>query len=203
MRFPTAVAGNGVGMSINAGPRPGPPGRWGFVRRWFAAATWSYLAWVLLTWTRTVEQLTVGAGVAILAGLAVAPLGAVAEPWGALEPRRLAAALRAGGFILVRLARANLSLGRRIWSPSRPLRPGMVTVRTAARSDGAFTAVGLFSSLIVDNQLVDVQRDQALLSYHAVWVDPGGADEERLRAVINGPLEDRLARVAPGGWEQP
>jgi multicomponent Na+:H+ antiporter subunit E len=85
---------------------------------------------------------------------------------------------------------ANLSLSRRIWSPSRPLRPGMVVVPTELRSDGGLAAVGLISSLIVDNQIVDVDRDRHELQYHAVWID--SADPEVNRRKINGPLEERL-----------
>jgi multicomponent Na+:H+ antiporter subunit E len=46
----------------------------------------------------------------------------------------------------------------------------MVIVPTSQRSAGGLTAVGLVTSLIVDNQLVDLDRDGAQLQYHAVEV---------------------------------
>jgi multicomponent Na+:H+ antiporter subunit E len=69
----------------------------------------------------------------------------------------------------------------------------MVIAATEAESDGALTAVGLLSSLVVDNQLVDLDRPRRLLQYHAVAVPPGGPDE--VREAINGPIERLLAPV--------
>ena len=92
--------------------------------------------------------------------------------------------------------KSNLSLSRRIWSPSRPLRPGMVIVPTEMRSDAGLTAVGLVTSLIVDNQIVDIDRKRGELQYHAVWVDTEDPDANRKK--INGPVESYLTDMAPG-----
>lgn len=150
-------------------------------------ACWCMLVWVLLTWTRTLEQLTVGAAVSVLVAIALAPLGDVVAPWQLVRPRRLIALLGLAGTVLVKIMVANVRLAARIWAPSRPVRSGMVIVPTDQQSEGGLAAVGLLSSLIVDNQLVDVDRAGGRLQYHAVDVpdrDPGKA-----RAVINGPIE--------------
>jgi multicomponent Na+:H+ antiporter subunit E len=159
-------------------------------RRWAALFIWAYLGWILLTWTKTAEQLSVGAVVAALVALACLPLGDVARPWRLLDPRRLVRILRVGAYVLVSMVKANLSLSRRIWTPSRPLRPGMVIVTTTMSTDGGLTGVGVLTSLVVDNQLIDVDRAHGLLQYHGVWVGADGPDAERPH--INGPLEDRL-----------
>ncbi|MDQ1488879.1 MAG: multicomponent Na+:H+ antiporter subunit [Actinomycetota bacterium] len=163
-------------------------------RRAVALFAWAYTVWVLLTWTRTFEQLATGVVAATLTAAVCAPLGPVAPPWALLRPARLAGAARLVGFAAVRIVKANLSLSRRIWSPSLPLRPGMVVVPTELRSDGGVTAVALISSLIVDNQIVDLDRSRAELQYHAVWIDSTEPDANR--AVINGPLEARLRPFA-------
>jgi multicomponent Na+:H+ antiporter subunit E len=160
------------------------------VARIFALACWAMVVWVLLTWTRTVEQIAVGVVVSIAVAAALAPLGAVAGPWRLLDPR---VARRVAGLALVAVRRvvvANLRLARRIWSPSRPLRSGMVIVSTTQRSELGLTAVGVISSLIVDNQIVDVDRSRGRLLYHAVDVPP--RDPEVARGRINGPLERYL-----------
>jgi multicomponent Na+:H+ antiporter subunit E len=151
---------------------------------------WALAVWVLLTWTRTLEQLVVGVIVAGATAVACAPLGPVAEPWALLRPDRLVAAVRLVVWTAGRVVQANLSLSRRIWSPSRPLRPGMVIVPTEARTDGALAAVGLISSLMVDNQIVDLDAARHELQYHAVWIDTPDPADNRDR--INGPLETRL-----------
>ena len=164
------------------------------VRRVLALFCIGYSTWILLTWTKTAEQLIVGALVAALVAAACAPLGPVAAPWVVLTPRRLWAALRLAGWSAVQIVRANLSLSRRIWTPSRPIRPGMVIVPTEMESDGELAAVGLVSSLIVDNQIVDLDRQRHELLYHSVWVDT--EDKLRNRERINGPLEDRIEALS-------
>jgi multicomponent Na+:H+ antiporter subunit E len=158
---------------------------------------WTYAGWIILTWTRTAEQLLFGALASAAVATALRPLGPVLEPWRLLDPRRLFFIVRIAVYVLIKMVRANLSLSRRIWSPTRPLRPGMVVVPTSAKGDGELTAVGLLTSLIVDNQIVDVDRSRSELQYHAVWVDSD--DPVANRGKINGPLEQLLLRLRPGG----
>ena len=160
-------------------------------------AIWAYAVWILLTWTRTAEQLVVGAVVAVVVAAALTPLGAVVAPWTILHPRRLLALVLFAVSAMWRVGAANASLSRRIWSPSRPLRSGMVIVPTQARTDGELAMVGLVSSLIVDNQIVDLDRDNAELQYHAVAVPD--RDPDRARAAINGPVERFLPAFAGHG----
>jgi multicomponent Na+:H+ antiporter subunit E len=152
------------------------------VKRWLAVFCWAELTWTLLTWTATAEQIGVGVAVSAAAAFACAPLGDVAGPWVLLDPRRAWALLRLGAVSAVRVVRANLSLTRRIWSRTVPLPSGMVITPTRARTDGELTAVGLITSLIVDSQLVDLDRYRHELQYHVVAVggDPPNAAVEEL-----------------------
>lgn len=163
------------------------------LRRAVAIAIWAFAVWLLLTWTVTAEQLTTGALVAIAIAAAMAPLGEVVGPWRLLDPRRLVAVLALAGLSLVKIVRANVSLAFRIWRPSRPLKSGMVVVPTTLRSDGGLASVGLISSLIVDNQIVDLDRKQHVLQYHAVEVPEGTKDEQA--EAINAPVERLIAKV--------
>jgi multicomponent Na+:H+ antiporter subunit E len=165
-------------------------GRQAPARRITALVVWSFGVWVLLTWTRTWGQLLFGAGLAVVVALACAPLGTVGEPWRLLGPRRAVSLLMLSVEVAIRIVRANVGLARRIWSPSRPLRSGMIVVPTRARGEGALTAVGILTSVIVDNQLVDLDRRSNELQYHAVWIR--SEDPEVARGQVNGPVEDRL-----------
>ena len=159
-------------------------------RRVVALFCWTFLVWVLLTWTLTLEQMLFGAAAAVIVAVALAPLGEVAGPWRLLTPRRLAAVGALLALAGRRIVVANLRLSWLIWNPRRPVRSGMVIVPTSQRSEGGLTAVGLVTSLIVDNQLVDLDRRAGQLQYHAVEVPEGGPEEAR--KAINGPVEDRL-----------
>jgi multicomponent Na+:H+ antiporter subunit E len=69
----------------------------------------------------------------------------------------------------------------------------MVVVPTGARTDGELAAVGLLTSLIVDNQIVDLDRERHELQYHAVDVPP--PDPDQARAGINEPVERFLPTI--------
>lgn len=162
------------------------------IARVAALFVWAYGTWLLLTWTLTFEQLVFGGLLALAVAVALAPLGAVARPWLLLDPRRLVAIVRLFVVALVKIVRANLGLARRIWTPSRPLSPGMVIVPTSMRTDGGLGAVGLITSLIVDNQIVDLDRGRHELQYHAVQVPDG---TQATVAAINGPVERLLEPI--------
>jgi multicomponent Na+:H+ antiporter subunit E len=161
-----------------------------------AGAIWAYAVWLLLTWTATAEQLVFGAVVAVVVAITLAPLGPVVPPWRLLSPRRLVptVALLVGS--AWRIVIANVALARRIWSPLSKLRTGMLVLPTRATSDGELAAVGLITSLIVDNQLVDLDRSEHELQYHATdvpAVEAGGRYDK-----VNGPTERQVRKIARG-----
>ncbi len=160
-----------------------------------ALALWSGLAWALLTWTATVEQITYGVIVSLAVAVILSPLGPVARPWRMLHPRRLWRLATVAAVAAGRIVGANLVLARRVWSPARPLRTGMLVVPSDMASDGTVTAVGLLGSVIVDHQLVDLEPGR--LQYHAVWVV--SEDPEEARKVINGSVERILQPVDEDG----
>ncbi|MFC4911662.1 Na+/H+ antiporter subunit E [Actinomadura gamaensis] len=148
-------------------------------------AAWTFLAWILLTWKFTAEQLLVGVAVAVAAGLLLAPLGRAGGPWELLRPGRPRAAAELLGHTAWWIVVANVRLARRIWAPSRPLRSGMVVVPTRERTDAGLTAVALVTSVIVDNQLVDLDARRGLLQYHAVAVpDRPETINERVERIL-------------------
>jgi multicomponent Na+:H+ antiporter subunit E len=167
-----------------------PSGR---VRTVAALAAWGFLAWILLTWTLTLEQLVVGAVVAIVVAVALAPLGPAVGPWWFFTPRRLVGTGRLLLLTAVRVVIANVKLSIRIWRPSRPLASGMVIVATHARTEGELAAVGIISSVVVDNQIVDIDRRTRHLQYHAVSVPAGSRRLVRTR--VNGPVETLIEQL--------
>lgn len=158
-----------------------------YLARAVGLASWSLIVWILLTWTVTLEQYAFGIGISLAVGLALAPLGHVIPPWAVLVPGNLRRALGLLISSLGRIVTANVRLAARIWAPSRPLRSGMVITPTTQRSVFGLTTVGLVTSVVVDNQLVDVDRRRGQLQYHAV--DVPERDPREARAKINGPVE--------------
>ncbi len=176
-------------MSIDRAVRLAP--RW---RRVIACALWAGAAWTVLSWTASLEHVLYGAIVSVLAAAAVAPLGPAVRPWLLFDVRRLARVVALAATSLLRIVRANAGLARRVWSPSLPLRSGMLVFPTKTKSDVTLTAVALVSSVIVDNQLVDLEPGR--VQYHAIWVE--STDPEEAYEAINGPLERLLLPLDPG-----
>lgn len=147
-----------------------------------ALAFWCFLAWLLLTGSPTAETIAFGLVVSLLVAFVLAPLGPVVSPWRVLSRVRLA------GFVFSKVLRANISLARRIWTPALPLATGMVIVPTRFGDEGRVAAVGIVSSLIVDNQIIDLDLVRRELVYHCVAVPAEGRRYDE----INGPLERRI-----------
>jgi len=145
-----------------------------------------------------VEHALYGTVASVLAALLISPLGPAARPWLLADLRRVGRLLALAGISLVRIVRANVVLARRVWSPSLPLRSGMLVFPTKMESDGALTAVALVSSVIVDNQLVDLEPGR--VQYHAVWVE--SPDPDDAYEAINGPLERLLQPLDPGSADE-
>ncbi|MGH3470518.1 MAG: Na+/H+ antiporter subunit E [Nocardioidaceae bacterium] len=154
---------------------------------------WCFLTWVLLTWTATVEVLITGIVLSVAVAVTLAPVGRVVRPWRLSQPTIFVQAVILAGTSLWQIVRANASLSRRIWSPHLPSRTGMVIVPTHERGDGGLAAIGLITSLVVDNQIVDVDRARHELQYHCIDVPEGG--RRAAYEAINGPLERRVAKV--------
>jgi multicomponent Na+:H+ antiporter subunit E len=155
---------------------------------------WCFLVWVVLTWTLTIEQMVFGVLAAALVTVGLSPRRRVAGPWLLFLPRNLAVIGRLLVLVVARVVVANIHLASMVWRPHIPVRSGMVVVPTRVKSSGALTVVGLLSSLIVMNQIVDVDRERGQLQYHTVDA-PGGTDEAY--DTMNGPIERILA-----GWER-
>lgn len=172
-------------------PRPDAVPRAVLARRALAVSVWAMLFWLLLTWTVEPEQVVFGAILAVLVGVAMAPLGELAGPWVLLRPRRAAVLVWLTLRSLAQIITANVGLARRIWTPARPLRSGMIAVPTIAHTDGELAAVGLISSLIVDNQIIDLDRNRSELQYHCISVPDRHDREEE----INAPIERLLRRM--------
>jgi multicomponent Na+:H+ antiporter subunit E len=158
--------------------------------RVLALFAWCFLAWLMLAWMLTAESLIVGVAVSLAVALATAPLGEVVGPWAFLRPTRLAALVRLGAALLGRIVVANVRLSSWVWRSGRPPASGMVEVPTQLSGSGAVAVTGLLSSLVVDNQIVDVDLARRRLLYHALDVPTGGADAAYDE--VNGPIEARL-----------
>ena len=149
----------------------------------------TFLLWLLLTGSLAPAEIVAGlltAGVVtlvsqsrimLLSGLRLTPTA----------PLHFLAYLRV---FLVALVRANLDVARRVLSPSLPIHPGVVQIRTGLRSDLGRLLLANTITLTPGTLTVDVEGDHLLVH----WITlPPGVDLETATQQIAAEFERHLS----------
>jgi multicomponent Na+:H+ antiporter subunit E len=130
--------------------------------------------WLLLTGSLEPAELIAGLAVTLIVTLVSRPHLAIFNGL-RLTPTAIPAFVGYLGLFLVALVRANLDMARRVLSPSLPLRPALVEIRTGLRSDLGRLTLANSITLTPGTLTVDVY-EQTLLIH---WIDaPPGIDVE-------------------------
>ena len=150
----------------------------------------TFVLWLLLTWSLEVREVLVGAMMAIL----VATLLAHIYPdnmLAALDPRRWFWMAVYIPYFLYLCVRSNLDVAYRVLHPDLPIRPGIVKVRTTLRSEMARTF--LANSITLTPGTLSVDIDGQDLYVH--WICVQGEDPDQHTARIVKPFEGLLRRI--------
>jgi multicomponent Na+:H+ antiporter subunit E len=144
--------------------------------------------WLLLTGSLQRQELLAGALVALVVTLVAGPRLAILSGL-RLTPAAPLHLARYLGHFAVALVRANLDMARRVLSPSLPIRPAVVEVRTALRSTLGRLLLANSITLTPGTLAVDVRDDRILVH----WVDCAPeADLEAATAAIAAGLERHI-----------
>ena len=152
----------------------------------------SFLLWLFLNWSFSVENLIIAFFVSFL----VAWLTADIFPQKAGIFRRPARYLWIIYYIPLfvwECFKANLDGAYRILHPDVPLRPGIVKVKTTLKSDTGITFLANTLTLKPGTMTVDVDRDQGVLYVH--WVDVKSCDVEKASEELVLKFERVLKRI--------
>ena len=143
-------------------------------------ATW--LCWLLLTASLDPQELFAGLLVSgVITLLAASHLGILSGiRWSRELPM---AVVRFIGVFLVALFKANLDMARRVLSPSLPIEPAMVEVRTSLKSDLGKLLLANSITLTPGTLTLDVIDDRLLVH----WVDstPGTDLESATHEIVS------------------
>ena len=147
-----------------------------------------FVLWLLLTGSLAADELIAGA-VVVLAAVALAwPRSGVVAGL-RLTPLALAHMVAYLGVFFVALVRSNLDVARRVLSPSLPINPGVVQVRTGLRSELGRLLLANSITLTPGTLTVDVDDDRLLVH----WIDcPAGTDMEAATRAIAAEFEKWL-----------
>lgn len=143
--------------------------------------------WLLLTAPFSLQELVLGAVVALIVGLL---------PTGALEllaevkttPRAIAAAVVYLFVFLSELVKANIDVAFRVLSPSLPIKPGIIRITTRLRSKLGRTL--LANSITLTPGTITVDLDGEDLYIH--WIQVADSDVEGATRRIAGKFERYL-----------
>ncbi len=144
--------------------------------------------WLLLVGTLARQELIAG----VLVAAAVAVLAANRAPVFAGIRLTPIAPLAFARYVLAlawSLVRANIDMARRVLSPSLPIRPAIVHIKTSLRSDLGRLVLANSITLTPGTLTVDVEDDT--LTIH--WIDcPPGTDLQSATQTIAGDFERHL-----------
>jgi multicomponent Na+:H+ antiporter subunit E len=97
------------------------------------------------------------------------------------------------GFFLWELVLANLRVAFDVLTPRHRMRPGIIAVPLAARSDLEITLFANLISLTPGSLSLDVSDDRRVLYVHATYLE----DAEALRARVKRAFERRVVELLP------
>jgi len=147
------------------------------------------LLWLLLVGKLRPQEVVLGALVALVVTLAAGPRLAVLTGL-RLSPTAPVYLIWYLGVFLAQLLKANLQLARLVLSPSLPIHPAVVEVRTGLRSSLGRILLANSITLTPGTLTVDVQDDRILVH----WVDcPPGADLEAATQAMVSAFERPLS----------
>lgn len=139
-----------------------------------------FMVWILLTGSVATDELIIGAIISI--GVALATPRSQVFSGFRLSPQAPFALVRYFIHFFIALLKANLDMARRILTPSLPLNPAIVEVKTELQSDLGRLLLANSITLTPGTLSVDV-KDSHLLVH---WVDcPPGTDlDQATRAIV-------------------
>jgi multicomponent Na+:H+ antiporter subunit E len=151
----------------------------------------AFLVWLALTAGGGVQEILAGAGAAFIVALAAGRFVAGFPRRG--FPRRAAAAVRYGVRFVWEMVKANFQVAAIVLSPMRPIRPGIVKIRTGLARDTAMTVLANSITLTPGTFTVDIDPESRVLYIHCITV-PGTDIEENTKR-IGGRFERILKEV--------
>lgn len=147
-----------------------------------------FLFWLLLVGNLHLQDVAAGALVALAATLAAGSYLSIFSGI-RLEPAAPYHLLRYFGYFWAALISANLDVARRVLSPSLPIRPALVEVRTELQSSLGRLMLANSITLTPGTLSVDLRGDHILVH----WIDcPPGTDLEAATRKIAAGFEKHL-----------
>ncbi|MCX8015587.1 MAG: Na+/H+ antiporter subunit E [candidate division WOR-3 bacterium] len=148
------------------------------------------LLWLILTWTIYYPSLLIGVIIAIIVTIFYGGYFSY-QPIKILQPHRLFWLLIYIPVFAWACLKANLDVAYRVIHPEKPLKPGIVKVKTELKTELAKTFLANSITMTPGTMSVDIIDDT--LYIHWIWVQE--QDIERASKIIVGPFEKYLKNI--------
>jgi multicomponent Na+:H+ antiporter subunit E len=89
--------------------------------------------------------------------------------------------------------KANIDVAQRVLKPHLPIRPGIVRVKTALKSETALTFLANFITLTPGTFCLDIDRHNGYIYIHWIYVET--EDPQEAAKIISARFENILKRV--------
>ena len=153
----------------------------------------AFIVWCLLNWVPDWQHLVTGVFIAFFVAFITGDLFAT-------RPGMLVHPMRYWYFIaqylpvfLWECLKANVDVAYRVVSPVLPIRPGIVRVKTALKSDTALTFLANSITLTPGTMSVDIDKENGILYVH--WINVRSENVEDATKRIAGRFEPILKRI--------
>ena len=153
----------------------------------------AWVVWAILSWPPDTQHVVVGGLVAAFVALMTGDLFVE-------RPHLLRNPVRYWYFCFIYLPvflweclKANIDVAYRVLSPSLPINPGIVKVKTSLKTDTALTFLANSITLTPGTMSVDIDKEQGILYVH--WIDVKTTDVEAASERIAGRFEYILEKI--------
>jgi multicomponent Na+:H+ antiporter subunit E len=150
----------------------------------------SFIVWLLLTWSFDGQHLIVGAVVSVLTGLIFGDLF-LHEPALVFQLKRWFWALLFIPVFLWEMIKANFDVAYRVIHPMMPIKPGIVKVKTKIRSEMGRVFLANSITLTPGTFTIDMKDD--VLYIHCIYIRH--TDIEKASRAILGRFEPFLIKI--------
>jgi multicomponent Na+:H+ antiporter subunit E len=149
-----------------------------------------FILWLLLTWSLAPGEIIVGAAIALLLMLLLHDVF-VQGSKKLVQPSRYVWFLIYLPVFFYYVIRANLDVAYRVLHPEMPIRPGIVKVRTALKSDMGKTFLANSITLTPGTLTVDIVGDHLYIH----WINITTEDPQEETEIIVKRFERFLRRI--------
>ena len=151
-----------------------------------------FFVWVLITFSLDPQHLIVGFFVALLVSFLTGDFF-VSRPHLFKHFERYSWFLYYVPVFLWQCLKANIDVAYRVIHPAKPIKPGIVKVKTSLKSDTALTFLANSITLTPGTLTVDIDKEKGILYIH--WICVQTKDIEEATAQIVYRFEKILKRI--------